>query len=83
MMASRPTKISFAEMREQGVRGLLIYCSDYRCNHSQATNGDPWPDDLRLSDVEPRLSRASSAARAASAARTCGRTPTGIGRRSG
>jgi hypothetical protein len=23
-----PTKISFAKMREMGVRGLLIYCAD-------------------------------------------------------
>jgi len=31
---ARPTKITFAEMREMGVRGLLIYCADYRCSHS-------------------------------------------------
>jgi hypothetical protein len=29
----RPEKITFAEMRSSGVRGLLIYCSDYRCSH--------------------------------------------------
>ena len=38
-----------------GVRGLLIYCSDYRCSHSIAINADKWPDDLRLSDLEPRF----------------------------
>jgi hypothetical protein len=27
-MPTRP-KITFAEMRESGVRGVLIYCSDY------------------------------------------------------
>jgi hypothetical protein len=26
-------KITFADMRDMGVRGLLIYCSDYKCNH--------------------------------------------------
>jgi hypothetical protein len=31
-----PTKITFAEMRNMGVRGVLIYCSDYRCGHSTA-----------------------------------------------
>jgi hypothetical protein len=51
MAPARPTKITFAEMREQGVRGVSIYCSDYRCNHSQATSGDRWPDDLRLTLV--------------------------------
>jgi hypothetical protein len=46
-------KITFAEMRATGVRGLLIYCSDYRCSHSVAISGDRWSDDVRLSDIEP------------------------------
>jgi len=25
---TRPTKITFAEMRESGVRGLLVFCAD-------------------------------------------------------
>ena len=49
----RPTKITFADMRDMGVRGLLIYCSDYRCSHSRAISGDRWPDHVRLSDIEP------------------------------
>jgi hypothetical protein len=48
-------KITLAEMRASGVRGLLIYCSDYHCSHWTATNGDQWPDDVRLSDLEPRF----------------------------
>ena len=31
-IAKRPQKITFAEMREMGLRGLLIYCADYRCS---------------------------------------------------
>jgi hypothetical protein len=31
-----PQKISFREMRDQGVRGILIYCADYHCSHSLA-----------------------------------------------
>ena len=31
---TREQKITFGEMREMGVRGLLVYCSDYRCGHS-------------------------------------------------
>ena len=50
----RPTKITFGEMRDMGVRGLLIYCADYRCSHSIAISGDSWPDDARLSDIEAR-----------------------------
>ena len=51
----RPQKITFGQMRFSGVRGLLIYCSDYRCSHSIAISADPWPDDVRLSDLQPRF----------------------------
>src|SRR3974377_2013022 len=51
----RLQKITFADMREAGVRGLLIYCADYRCSHSIALSGDAWPDDMRLSALEPRF----------------------------
>jgi len=40
-------------MRESGVRGFLIYCSDYHCSHWIAISGDRWADDVRLSDLEP------------------------------
>jgi hypothetical protein len=52
---ARPTKITFAEMRGQGVHGVLVYCSDFHCSHSMAISGDRWPDDLRLSDIEDRF----------------------------
>ncbi len=52
---TREQKITFGEMRAGGVRGLLIYCSDYRCSHSKSISGDPWPDDVRLSDIELRF----------------------------
>jgi hypothetical protein len=32
-MRDRPKKITFADMREMDVRGLLIYCSDHKCSH--------------------------------------------------
>ena len=51
-MIERPQKITFAEMRDMGVRGLLIYCADYRCSHSIAISGDQWADEVRLSDLE-------------------------------
>jgi len=46
-------KITLGEMRVFGVRGLLIYCSDYRCSHSTTMSADRWPDDVRLSHLEP------------------------------
>ena len=49
---ARPEKITFGEMRDDmGVRGVLVYCADYRCGHS----ADRWADDIRLSDIEPRF----------------------------
>jgi hypothetical protein len=54
-MSDRPQKIIFAEMREMGIRGLLIYCADYRCSHSIAISGDQWADEVRLSDLEARF----------------------------
>jgi hypothetical protein len=50
-----PKTITFAEMRSSGVRGLLVYCSDYRCSHHVAVTADQWADDVRLSDIEPRF----------------------------
>ena len=49
---TRQQKITFGEMRASGVRGLLIYCSDFRCSHSTTLSADRWPDDVRLSDLE-------------------------------
>jgi hypothetical protein len=54
-MAAHPQKITFAEMRASGVHGVLMYCSDYRCSHHVAVLADQWPDDVRLSDLEPRF----------------------------
>ena len=48
-------KITFGEMREMGVRGLLVYCSDYHCSHWVAISGDRWPDSVRLSEIEQRF----------------------------
>src|ERR1700736_6735237 len=42
-------------MRAAGARGLLIYCSDYHCSHGTAISGGRWPDEVRLSDFEPKF----------------------------
>ena len=54
-MIPTPTKITFGTMRNQGVRLVLVYCRDHKCGHHGVMNADKWPDHLRLSDVEPRL----------------------------
>jgi hypothetical protein len=37
------------------VTGVLVYCWDHRCSHSKRLAADQWPDDVRLSDIEPRF----------------------------
>ena len=63
---TRPQKITLGEMRSSGVRGLLIYCSDYKCSHSIAISADQWPDDVRIrsSGTGSAGAGASSTARA-------------------
>jgi hypothetical protein len=56
----RPQKITLGEMRigRGGVRGVLVYCADYRCGHHitlAAETVDQWPGDVRLSDLEPKF----------------------------
>lgn len=48
----RPLKITFGELREMGLRGVLVYC---HCGHHIAIDAERWPDEMRLSDIEPRF----------------------------
>ena len=64
-MTTYTQKITFGEMRDSGVRDVLVYCRDVGCSHSKTMSADLWPDNIRLSDV----SRTSSALPVASASR--------------
>jgi hypothetical protein len=55
VMPERPQTISFAELRQQGVHGILVYCADYRYGRSIALMAEHWADDFRLSVLEPHL----------------------------
>ncbi len=55
IFAVREQKITLGEMREMGVRDVLIYCSDYRCSHWKRISADRRPDHVRLSDLEPKF----------------------------
>ena len=55
MPALARQKITLREMRAAGLHGLLVYYSDYKCSHSIKISADQWPDDVRLSDLEPRF----------------------------
>jgi hypothetical protein len=52
-MTKREQKITLGEMRASGVRGLVVFCGDYKCAHSVEISSDRWPGFMRLSDLEP------------------------------
>ncbi|MCS3689088.1 hypothetical protein [Bradyrhizobium elkanii] len=54
-MTEYPVKITFGQMREDGYRGIIVYCRDYRCSHNVRMSADRWQDHVRLSDVEPKF----------------------------
>jgi hypothetical protein len=64
-MAKRPEKITIAEMRSAGVRGVLVYCADHKCSHVATVSADEWPGDIRLSDLEGRFTCTASGRRGA------------------
>ena len=73
-MAGHGEKIRLGQMRESGIRGLLIYCRNHKCNHHVVISADHWADQVRLSDLDLQFVSSSSAARAASAGLRSGRT---------
>ena len=54
-MTACQQKITFGEMRDSGVRDVLVYCLDHRCSHHIEISAHQWPDDVRLSDIEGRF----------------------------
>ena len=72
-LVTRQKKITLGEMRAMGVRGLLVYCADYKCAHMARITGDRWP----IISVCPILKSHSSAKRAVPWAPISGRTSIG------
>jgi len=54
-VTQRTQKITFGEMRQSGVRRVVVYCSDYMCSHAIPMDAGNWPDTVRLSDIEDRF----------------------------
>jgi hypothetical protein len=65
MPVTGPQKITLADMRAAGVRGLLVYCSDYHCSHWTAIRATDGP----MTSAYPIWSRDLPARLAADAAR--------------
>jgi hypothetical protein len=54
-MVKRETKITVGEMQSSGVYGLVVFCADDKCARSVTISAEEWPDDVRLSDLEPQF----------------------------
>lgn len=54
-MVGHGQKITFGEMRAAGYSEILVSCSDYKCSHHAVMSAEQWPDDVRLSDIEPEF----------------------------
>jgi hypothetical protein len=54
-MSARPQKITFREMRQTGATRIVDFCQDYQCSHNVQMDASQWPDELQLSDLEPRF----------------------------
>ena len=68
-MTAYSTKITFGEMRDSGVRDVLIYCRGHRCSRHIEISADGWTDDgkavghragLRLHQVRPAWRRGAA-----------------------
>ncbi|MDA9499305.1 hypothetical protein [Bradyrhizobium sp. CCBAU 11357] len=83
---AREQKITLGQMRQPeggrgGTRALLIYCADYRCGHMVRLAPDvvdQWPDEMRLSDLEPQFT-CSKCGRRGADARPDSSAPSGTG----
>ena len=64
-MSQPKEKITFGEMRETGVRHVLIYCCDHKCSRHVEVSADRWPDHVRLSDIEPSFTSTACGRRGA------------------
>jgi hypothetical protein len=38
-----------------GPRLLIVYCADFKCSHSVIISSNLWPENIRLSDLEPNF----------------------------
>ena len=54
-MVGHGQKITFGEMRAAGATAIIVYCSDFKCSHHAVISAEQWPDDIRLSDIEPQF----------------------------
>ena len=63
-MTSTPIKITFGQMRAQGVRCVLVYCRDHHCSHHSVINAGRWGDLAAIyGRADPSLSREQVARR--------------------
>jgi endoglucanase len=68
IMSDRPIKISFGQMRGQGLRGILVYSADCHCSHPTVISTDRWSDGRRSCDFSGLYTDIRSALRTGASA---------------
>ena len=48
-----PDRVTMGDVRAQGCRDLLVYCTSGWCHHSAKLSGDFLPDETALLDLDP------------------------------
>ncbi|MEJ2377750.1 MAG: hypothetical protein P8Y71_20945 [Pseudolabrys sp.] len=47
--------MTLANMRANGVRSVIVYCSNVTCRHEAIVNVDTFADDVPVSSLGPRM----------------------------
>ena len=47
--------MTLGNMREQGVRGLAVYCLNHSCRHHTVINVDDWPHEVEVPSFGLRM----------------------------
>jgi hypothetical protein len=51
----RDKPVTLGNLREHRIRRLLVFCGNPKCKHQATIEHFPWPDDVTLSDFQPRM----------------------------
>lgn len=47
--------MTLGNMRENGVRSLIVHCSNVACRHEKIVSVDPYSDDVFVATFGPRM----------------------------
>lgn len=54
-MVGHVEQMTFREMRAAGVTAYYLLLLRFKCSHHAVISAGQWPEDVRLSDIEPQF----------------------------